>query len=228
MRPDPVFLMAYCERIGNPAFWAEPLNAITNFAFVLAALSAFLVWRRVEPRDPWILGLIGLTLAIAMGSFLFHTIPNRLTVSLDVLPIQLFILLYFGLALRRFLAAPLWLTLTGPVVFFIVSNALVGLIGLAGRTPLGVGIGFLPALLALIAFGIALGVKQSDNARRTGRALLIASLLFALSLTFRTLDRPLCGFWPFGLHFMWHVLNACVLGLLMMAMARHRAWCAKV
>ena len=41
---------AYCERLG-PGFWAEPLNAWTNLAFLLAALLA--------PRlgFGWIVGL---------------------------------------------------------------------------------------------------------------------------------------------------------------------------
>ncbi len=32
----------YCERI-DPGYWAEPVNALTNVAFVLAAA---LMWRR--------------------------------------------------------------------------------------------------------------------------------------------------------------------------------------
>jgi hypothetical protein len=36
----------YCERI-DPGFWAEPVNALTNLAFLLAA--AF-VWPRVRDR----------------------------------------------------------------------------------------------------------------------------------------------------------------------------------
>jgi Ceramidase len=219
LRPDTTFLMAYCERLGSPAFWAEPLNAITNAAFLVAAGVTFLVWRRMSPRDVWCLGLILCTFAIALGSFLFHTIPNRATVLLDVVPIQLFILLYVGLALRRFLGAPIWLSLLRPVLFFVGSNALVGLVG---RTFLGFGIGFVPALVALFVFGLAVARKPDDASRRTARALLIAGGLFALSLTCRTLDHPICGVWPFGLHFLWHLLNACVLGILMLAMARHR------
>ena len=34
----------YCERLG-PGFWAEPLNALTNLAFLIAAL---VMWRRTR------------------------------------------------------------------------------------------------------------------------------------------------------------------------------------
>ncbi len=59
-----------------------------------------------------------------------------------------------------------------------------------------------------------------DEARRVARALLLAGGLFTLSLTLRTLDQPLCSAWPYGLHFLWHLLNATVLGLLALAALR--------
>ena len=38
---------SYCERLG-PGFWAEPLNAAKNGAFLAAALYALVLWRRVR------------------------------------------------------------------------------------------------------------------------------------------------------------------------------------
>jgi hypothetical protein len=40
---------AYCERLG-PGLWAEPLNALTNLAFIVAALIC--AWRLGHPRPP--------------------------------------------------------------------------------------------------------------------------------------------------------------------------------
>ncbi|MEP1931714.1 MAG: hypothetical protein ABJJ37_10590 [Roseibium sp.] len=34
----------YCERL-SPEFWSEPLNAVTNVAFIVAAVAAFVLWR---------------------------------------------------------------------------------------------------------------------------------------------------------------------------------------
>lgn len=212
MQPDPRFLMAYCERLGSPAFWGEPLNAATNAAFLIAAGFGLMLWLRHQPRHWALLLLVGLMAAIGIGSFLFHTIPNGFTVLLDVLPIQGFILFYLGLALRRFLGLPLWMALVGPVAFFIASAALVNA---AGSRALGGGVGYLPALVALFGFAIALGVRQDDTARRRARGMMLAGFLFALSLTLRTLDLPLCSIWPVGLHFLWHVLNATVLAMLL-------------
>ena len=57
---------------------------------------------------------------------------------------------------------------------------------------------------------------RRDAAWPTGAVLLIASL------TFRTLDQPVCGALPFGTHFLWHVLNAVMLGWMIEVWRRHR------
>lgn len=217
-RAEPSFLYAYCERLGSPLFWAEPLNAVTNGAFLAAAFMGALLWRRAVRRDALLLVLWLLVLAIGIGSFLFHTIPNRTTVMLDVVPIQLFILVYVGVALRRYLGAPLWLALIGPGLFFGLSA---GLVALAGSRALGGGIGYVPALAALFGFAMATRLRGDAASRQVAGGLALAGLVFALSLTFRTFDRPACGLIPIGLHFLWHLLNAVVLGLLLRVLARH-------
>ncbi|MBN8535310.1 MAG: ceramidase domain-containing protein [Rhizobiales bacterium] len=217
-RAEPSFLHAYCERMGSPLFWAEPLNAVTNAAFLVAALMGALLWRRAVRRDAILLVLWLLVFAIGVGSFLFHTIPNRTTVMLDVVPIQIFILVYVGVALRRYLDAPLWLALVGPGLFFGLSA---GVVALAGSRALGGGIGYVPALAALFGFAMAAAFRRDPASRQVAGGLTLAGLIFALSLTFRTFDRPVCGLIPIGLHFLWHLLNAVVLGLLLRVLARH-------
>lgn len=217
MQAEPRFLLAYCERLGAAGFWAEPLNAITNAGFLLAALAAFWLWRRTTPRDWPVLALIIIVSLIGIGSFLFHTIPNGITVLMDVLPIQMFILVYLGLVLRRFLGLPLWVAIAGSVLFFVASA---GLVDLVGSRALRGGIGYVPALAALFVFGYLVARRGDDLSRRRGRGLLLAGGLFTLSLMFRTLDQPLCSQWPFGLHFLWHLANAGVLGLLIVTALR--------
>ncbi|GAA3304920.1 hypothetical protein GCM10020218_105450 [Dactylosporangium vinaceum] len=76
-----------------------------------------------------------------------------------------------------------------------------GLLALGGREyTLG---GYLPALLGLAGFAVAL----------RSRDLVLAAVVFAVSLTLRTLDGPLCASVPVGLRWGWHLLNAVVLYL---------------
>ena len=49
------------------------------------------------------------------------------------------------------------------------------------------------------------------------RRLALAGAAFAVSLTMRSLDGPLCGVFPLGTHWLWHLLNALVLYLLLRA-----------
>jgi hypothetical protein len=56
---------------------------------------------------------------------------------------------------------------------------------------------------------------------QVARGLAIGAGLLIASLTFRTLDLPLCGAVPFGTHFMWHILNGLMLGWMIEVYRRH-------
>jgi hypothetical protein len=126
---------------------------------------------------------------------------------LDVIPIAVFIYGYFLLALRRFfglgLASALAVTLAFGAASYFVDAHVVGLNG---------SVAYLPALSALLCFSaLAWGGRRPE----TAKGLAAAAAVFLLSLTFRTIDRDVCGFLPSGVHFLWHLFNACVLWLLL-------------
>ena len=209
----------YCERLSD-AFWAEPLNAISNGAFLFAALAAFLLLRRQQGRrrDWPAVALTVLVGVIGVGSFLFHTMPQRWTLLADVVPIQLFALCYFGLALNRFLGLSPLAAGIGALLFlaacFGLASALAPLLPTGMRGSAGYA-GFLIGL-----FGVALAAKaRGDSA--TGGRIAIAGFVFALSLAFRSFDSVLCDAVPFGLHWGWHLLNGLLLYLLLRAAIRH-------
>ncbi|OYW64464.1 MAG: hypothetical protein B7Z40_13820 [Bosea sp. 12-68-7] len=204
----------YCERIGDH-LWDEPWNAVTNGAFLLAALAAFLLWRRGGGHDRPVLILIGLVAAIGMGSFLFHTAPQPWTLAADVVPIQLFAFSYFALALARFVGLGPVATALGTAAFFVFALALGGAASAVLPPELRGSAGYAAFLLGLL--GMAGVLWRRDGSRQTARILALAGLVFALSLTFRTLDRPLCDAIPLGTHWLWHILNATVLYLLLRA-----------
>ena len=206
----------YCERVG-PEFWAEPLNAITNGSFILAALIALVVAARSGRLDDPVAYLIGLTFVVGTGSFLFHTFATVWAAILDTTPILLFILSYFTIAMNRFAGfgwgRSILLTVAFLVAMIAASAALRWLIGdLVGGTQ-----SYFPALFAMFGIGLWL------NARRhpAGLWLVAVSGIFAVSLTFRTLDKPLCDTVEIGTHWLWHVFNGVVLGTLLIALIRH-------
>jgi hypothetical protein len=212
---------SYCERLGH-AFWAEPLNAMTNAAFIAAGLYALVLWRWAGARDWPALWLIAVTFVVGTGSFLFHTFANRWSLLADVLPIAVFIYSYFLLAMRRYLSLGLAAAIVVTVLFaaFNMSFGRLWLGILPGMTLNG-SVGYVPAALALFAVGI---VCRVSGVREAGRALLTAACVFALSLVFRSIDDTVCARMPAGTHFLWHVLNALMLGLLMKAAIVHSSW----
>jgi hypothetical protein len=193
---------AYCERLG-PGVWAEPLNALTNLAFFVAAGAAFGLRRRAGGRDGAALLLIVLVAAIGVGSALFHTLAVGWTALADTIPILVFIHVYFFVAMRRLVGLGLWPALAVTVAFALAGPAVT--VALAG--PLGGSSGYVAPLLAILGTGALLGVLKRPGAR----TLFGAGALFALSLALRTADQPLCAMAPAGTHFLWHVLNATVL-----------------
>jgi hypothetical protein len=203
----------YCERLSG-AFWAEPLNAVSNAAFLLAALAGVLLLRGRGRRDWPAQVLTTLVAVIGVGSFLFHTMPQRWTLLADVVPIQLFALCYVGLALNRFLRLSPLAAAIGAILFLAACFGLASLV--SPLLPPGTrgSAGYAGFLIGL--FGVAFGAGLRGDPATAAR-IAVAGFVFALSLTFRSLDSSLCGAIPFGLHWGWHLLNGLVLYLLLRA-----------
>lgn len=203
----------YCERAG-PGLWAEPLNALSNLAFLIAA--GFLLPRLAEERQcDWpAMGFAALIAIIGIGSGLFHLFANRWSLVADVAPITLFIYAYFLLGMMRFLELGWTSALIATAAFFTGSL----LIENAARPFIGGSAGYLPGLVAILT----VAALARPRAPQSARMLAWAGAAFAVSLTLRTLDQPLCPGLTVGTHFVWHILNAVTLAILVLAAARAR------
>ncbi len=223
----------YCERAGDPAFWAEPVNALTNVAFLIAAAVCAVAFARAarETRG-WAEACLVLVVAVVgVGSFLFHTYATRWAAIADTAPIGIFMLAYFAYALWRFAGAPWWLTLAGLGGFVWSLSVARGvnctvpwLAKSAAVHPgcLNGSVGYLPALVALVLIGLWLAIRRHP----VWPTFAVASGVLAVSLAFRTLDYELCELFSLGgrhigTHFLWHLLNATVLYLLVRGAIRH-------
>jgi len=230
-------IFAYCERGTDPSFWAEPLNAVTNLGFILAFAYCVgaLANRPKGEHGPWMHFLVWTVLAIGVGSFLFHTLATPRAALADVIPIGVFMLAYFGYALRRFLQFNMVVTLAGVFGFAALINLAQSLrchrgrIGFLTDVPafentacLNGSLGYVPAFLAMAVIGAVLALKSHPAARYV----LAAAGIFAVSLTFRTFDRAWCEIFTLegvriGTHFLWHILNSLTLFILLLAAIRH-------
>jgi hypothetical protein len=195
----------YCERL-SPAFWAEPVNALTNLGFLVAAMSGWRLYRGQPSADaacPWLIILIAV---IGAGSFLFHTFATSWAAAADILPILAFQVAYLWVYGRSVIG---WRTGTGILAIALFLAAIL----IAGRFDqmLNGSLAYAPAVATL---GV-LAAFHSQRAVTTPHTLPAAAGLLLVSLMFRTLDDALCTAIPVGTHFLWHLLNSVVLYLAM-------------
>ncbi|MEM8667081.1 MAG: ceramidase domain-containing protein [Planctomycetota bacterium] len=204
---DATMLEIYRERFGNPGFWAEPFNALTNGSFLIAAVFAWFLASAKDDDEKSTTVLLSLAMAIGFGSFLFHTVPNQFTMWLDIGPIALFQVFFLWLAGNQMLG---W---SRPA-----SAALViGVVGSAFAlrpftTPLNGSLFYIPVLIAMLVIGVILAKKL----RRERYLLIGAAGCFAMAIIARSSDMGVP--WKFGSHFLWHTINGVVIYLAL------RAW----
>lgn len=217
-------IFAYCERGVDPGFWAEPLNAVSNAAFLLAAGMALSRWWAIRERRGGTaeLALIALAAVIGIGSFLFHTLATRWAAIADTAPIGAFMLAYLVYALAVLARLP-WVWTASLAGVFITTLWGAALVRCYGSTCFNGSLGYAPALLALGLVGAWLWSVEQP----AGTTLLTGTAVFAVSLVCRTLDRSACGATtlagaPIGTHFLWHLLNAALLYILLRAAVDHR------
>lgn len=205
----------YCERTG-PELWSEPLNALTNLAFIAAGIWGLALARRHGTgRFAELLALMAIL--VGLGSGLFHTWANGLTKWGDILPIALFVFTYTLFALRRYLDLGRGMTVIAFVAFYAVAGLLTWMVPQWLVAATNGSTGYLPALLALVA----LGGWIAWSGHPAGRYMVAGGAIFIVAVAFRIVDMRVCEAMPIGTHFLWHTLNGLLLGVLLTASARY-------
>ncbi len=199
----------YCERT-DFTYWSEPLNALTNVAFIIAAV---IFWRR-SAGVRMARGLSGMLCVIGIGSFLFHTHATLWASTLDVIPIGSFILIYLFIVNRDIVPMGAMWAVLATALFIPYAAALVPVLNRIPFIAISNFYWTVPILLLLYAVFLRHrpGIAQGFSA---GAALL------CLSIIIRSLDEILCDMIPIGTHFVWHILNGVMLGWMIHVYTRH-------
>ena len=199
----------YCERNSKPDFMAEPLNLITNIAFVIGAIMVFKMlkfYKLISAKNWDIILLTAILATIGFGSGSFHSMPSTLTQTLDVIPIEAFIFIYLAVFFVRVIGVK-------PIFTVFILGAFLGVTILFGKnfsaSTLNGTIMYVPTYLMLIVMVLIMGfVKQNPLYLH----LINTAVIWTFSLAFRTMDMQICSYTHnIGTHFMWHILNAVVL-----------------
>ncbi len=197
----------YCERT-DLSYWSEPLNAVTNLAFLIAAL---IMWRRgVDVSGARVLCVI--LLAIGVGSFLFHTYATLWAVMADVVPIGIFILTYLFLTNRDIVGMPWWSAALVTALFVPYAAVMVPLLDRMPFLHISDFYWTVPLLLLIYAAFLRGPV---------GQGFVVGAAILCLSITLRSVDEIWCAQWPIGTHIFWHCLNGVMLGWMIDVYVRH-------
>lgn len=207
----------YCERL-DASFWAEPVNALTNLLFVVSGILGLVAVRRrgtgmfAEVLCWWVM-------AIGVGSLLFHTFALELTKWFDILPIATFTVALSLFNLRRFAGLKWSKAIAYLVAYFVVIAVVTYMIPDWLRLATNGSTGYLPAWGAFFVFGIIVLIYGSP----AGWYDLACCAMLALAIFFRAIDLTVCETFPLGTHFLWHTLNAAMLGVALISVVRYGA-----
>tara|TARA_Y100001970_G_scaffold279469_1_gene386882 strand:- start:23 stop:673 length:651 start_codon:yes stop_codon:yes gene_type:complete len=196
------YIDIYCERTG-PEFWSEPVNALTNIAFILSSLflSVYLIKKKSKKFDlvNWI--FIFLIFLIGLGSWSFHTFANTVSLLSDIIPIGIFIVLYTWFTFQRLVYIN-WYFPYVAVLSILILSFLLSFIPLYGSQS------YLGALIFLFLVGIYCKIYRN---LKFSSSLIFASFILLVSIIFRTTDMYICKNFFVGSHFIWHILNSILL-----------------
>jgi hypothetical protein len=196
---------AYCERVGMGLF-AEPLNAVSNVSFLLAAWAAWALAGRVGALSAGVRVLIAIGASVGVGSILWHTYPTMLTLVLDIVPILVFIVWFIWLYTRNVVGMrPLFAVAS--VAAFLVAT----LLAIPFSGVLHGALVYTPGLVVTLVLGV-FHAREQGVERFT---LLAATGVYLAALFFRTIDNEVCLVLPIGTHFLWHLLIGLVTYLAM-------------
>ena len=231
-------LPEYCEK-SVTAVIAQPANTASAFLMLVVGTLGYRLWRQRGNGDRGNLLLIAAVFLVGVGSILFHAMPNPLTLFADLVPILVFIVGAFVLILNRLLGQT-FLQTGLHICGFLIAVLMVTLM----FTPraLGNGAWFVVPLLTLYVLGGTLVLRarlaMSENRHLVGRqaerldrevfpqlkmgyALLQCGLVLAIGILVRAYDVSLCGRFPLGLHFVWHIVVAGAVYILLLACIRY-------
>ena len=192
----------YCERVA-PGLGAEPLNAVTNLLFLVAAAW---MWRRARQDGLGTVTVLCVVLAaIGVASGLNHTLAVIWAGAIDTLAILVFILIYIFAINRDVVGWPVWAATVATLGFVPYAAGLTILISDWPFFGISSFYWSVPVLIFLYA-----AILRARHAL-WARGVAIGGLLLCVSITIRSVDQSLCQVFPIGTHFVWHALNATLL-----------------
>ena len=196
----------YCEQMIFGDYF-EPVNTITNLAFIIASLLAFFNLKRKGNLEFRSVLLLFILFLIGIGSLLWHLYRSDVTVMMDSIPIMVFILSYlfiYSFHITNKLLHRL-LIICGFFVFLPLMSILLTKFFVYFQE------NRISMYLLPISYFLILQIYNRYYKVPVIKRSLIAIFIFLISLFFRQIDLFVCEKISIGTHFIWHILNSIVL-----------------
>jgi hypothetical protein len=190
----------YCETPETITgfFPVEPANAISSGVIVIFGILALFQVMRRAPRAIELYVLCALLMTNGVGSILWHGLRTRWSLTLDVLPALIFVLVAAIVWARRVAPWPHVLLAMGAFVAATLAMRFVDFgLPMPGRMA-----GSAVAIVGLAIWLIVRSAAISREAAVLGGAALISAIV---ALTFRSADSWSCQTFGVGSHFLWHM-----------------------
>ena len=203
MPPLSKYIDLHCERLQDGLF-EEPINTLSNLTFFLVA---YLIYQNFKgSKMPSLAKFFVLIISIiGLGSITFHTTARMWGALTDSIPIAIFALVYVFSCGRHILNMR-WFGGFVLIGAFIATYSGVKFLYLGsthGRMPDG-WVSMIPAVYFMFLLTLFMFITRNKSALN----FLKISLIAALAVFFRTIDLHLCSEFHIGTHFLWHMLAA--------------------
>lgn len=189
----------YTETIDLSRFPVEPWNTYSNLIFLAVAIFIALKTRLKAKEFPLLVISLPILLVGFIGGTIYHaTRSHRIWLMMDYMPIMILCLFVSVYLLKHLLGNTI-----RALIVVIIGFVLMRLIFVTASFPIGIRITFGYSALASLILLPAFLVSRKYPSHRI--YLIRATLLFALAIAFRFIDKS--ALLPMGTHFLWHVFG---------------------
>lgn len=188
----------YCE----PAlftYFLEPINAISNISFLISGFFILRLLKKNNVKEEIYYGLCLLITFVGIGSILWHSYKHPITLFLDFLPINLFILTSFYILVKKITGRRISSLIT--IILFIILQIMLTIT--LPKDFLNGSYRHLSNSILLFILLLMLDKKYE----KIYFNLVPIFLIYITAIIFRSIDLIICPQLPIGTHFIWHILN---------------------
>jgi hypothetical protein len=215
MPPINAYIDLHCERIQD-GWFEEPFNTLSNLTFFVVA---YLLYRNHKNQHtPFLIKFfIAIIIIIGTGSIIFHSSARMWGALSDSIPIAIFAVTYVFAFARHILRA-WWMAgflVVGAYIatYFGVRYMYLG--DIRGKMPDGY-VSMIPSVYFMAGLTLLLYALKNSSAL----AFLKITLIAGLAVFFRTIDPMICEDFLIGSHFLWHMLAAAMIYMMVAELAR--------